>query len=216
MKWPTNSSLSIKLLESDKQIQQKIYKALAYKINQAIKKNREKITTTFKTSIKSWVGQQPEIASLLATGAMGSLNAHFGLPVGDSDYSVKAIIAAVSDSLRVNIKPLDRNLKGNIEFNFQQSDFLNLLGLSEGHVRTIIGADLHWLDWLLLKGDTIVVVGYHYTPGNTGRSGGGIMDIGGAWRVPPRFSGSADNNFITRSFQGREKEITRILEGLFT
>ena len=41
------------------------------------------------------------------------------------------------------------------------------------------------------------------------------MDIGGAWRVPPQFSGSRENNFITRSFRGREREITEILKGLF-
>jgi hypothetical protein len=146
---------------------------------------------------------------------MGSLNSHFGLPTSTADSSVNSIVSAVSDSLNVNIKLLDKRLEGKIEFSFQQSDFLNLLSLNVGHVNTEMGTDLHWLDWLLTKGDTVIVVGYHYAPGKAGRSGGGIMDIGGAWRVPPQFSGSRENNFITRSFRGREREITEILKGLF-
>ena len=28
-----------------------------------------------------------------------------------------------------------------------------------------------------------------------------------SWRVPPQFSGTDENNFITRAFSGREKEV---------
>ena len=93
-------------------------------------------------------------------------------------------------------------------------DFFNLLGLQEGHVLTEKGGDLHWLDWLIRQGDRTVVLGWNYVPAPTGRSGGWEMNIGGVWRVPPEFWGTLDDNFITRAFEAREKEIIGILQGL--
>jgi len=114
----------------------------------------------------------------------------------------------------VKIQPIKKTLKGTLEINFQRDDFINLLSLQSGHVLTEKGTDLHWLDWLLIKGDTTIITGYTYIPGPLGRSGGGEMNIGGLWRVPPEFSGTITNNFITRSFKGTEKETAEILKGL--
>ena len=45
-------------------------------------------------------------------------------------------------------------------------------------------------------------------PGKAGRSRGGVMMANAqSWRVPPQFSGTDENNFITRAFSGREKEV---------
>ena len=33
------------------------------------------------------------------------------------------------------------------------------------------------------------------------------MITGTAWRVPPQFAGTETDNFITRAFSGREKDI---------
>lgn len=206
--------IGLKLLESDKTIKKAIHEGIAEQINGAIKKNKQRTTRILKTSVKKWVGAQPEIASLLSRGSFGSLNAQFGLPSNDADTAVKMITSLVSESLRIKITPVNVKLRGQIEFNFQRTDFSNLLGLKSGHVTTKKGQDLHWLDWLLTRGDMTIVTGYSYIPGNAGRSGGGFMDFGGVWRVPPEFSGTLQNNFITRSFIGREKEITGILQGL--
>ena len=68
-----------------------------------------------------------------------------------------------------------------------------------GHV--IYGrGDLHWLQWLLEKGDTIIIDSYEYSPrSGFGRSGGGSMKLGGSWRVPPEYAGTPENNFISDS-----------------
>jgi hypothetical protein len=43
------------------------------------------------------------------------------------------------------------------------------------------------------------------------------MEEGGAWRVPPEFSGTLEDNFITRAFVNKEKDLNalfgRILKG---
>ena len=82
-------------------------------------------------------------------------------------------------------------------------------------VRTEKGADLHWLDWLLTLGDKTIVIGYEYKPGTGGRSGGGTMTKGTAFRVSPSYSGTIEDNFITRAFSNKEKEVSSILMGIF-
>jgi len=208
-------SISLKLLETNRQIQDKIYKAIAEEVNSSIIKNKKKTTEKLRAAIKTWVYGQPEVSSLLANGVPGSLSAQFGIPAGTSDGIINQIVDAVSKAITIDIKPFKKNLKGNLQFNFQTKDFQNLLTLPEGHVVTEKGADLHWLNWLLQEGDKTIVVGYNYIAGPLGRSGGGEMNIGGIWRVPPEFSGTNDNNFITRSFDGKESEISNILKGLF-
>ncbi len=206
--------ISIKLLESDPQIATKINESIAKQINTRISKTKANVIRSLKSAVGDWVRSSPEIGSLLSKSVGGSLSSQFGLTAVQVDAAVNRIVSAVSDSLVVTIKPVDSKLRSTIEFNFQRTDFLNLLSLPEGHVVTEKGRDLHWLDWLIMKGDTSIVLGYSYVAGPVGRSGGGEMNIGGLWRVPPQFSGTQSNNFITRALDGHQKEIQKILEGL--
>ena len=100
------------------------------------------------------------------------------------------------------------SLKGGIEVNVQPSNFTNLLSLGSGHLVYDKG-DLHWLSWLLTFGDSIIVVGYEYNPETgLGRANLGNMVEGGSWRVPPEFSGTIQNNFITRALVGEKQAKT--------
>ncbi len=204
-------TLSVKLLDTNAQIQQAIFTELAKQINQLVNKNNNKVLRELKAQIKEWVVQTPEVSSLLSQGLDFSLNALFGLVSGSAPSAVEAIASSVAEATSITINKVDRNLAGNIQFNFQPKDFGNLLGLPEGHQLSEEGIDLHWLDWLLTKGDSIIIQGYYYDPKGEGRSGGGTMKIGGTFRVPPEFSGTVDNNFITRLFVGKEKAIQSVL-----
>ena len=210
----SKGSISLKILESNSQIKDKIYEAIVQELNKRVFKNKNNVTTRLQNAVKRWVGAQPEIASLRANSSAGSLGAQFGLTSATSDMIADIITSAVAGSMVVKIQPIKKTLKGTLEINFQRDDFINLLSLQSGHVLTEKGTDLHWLDWLLIKGDTTIITGYTYIPGPLGRSGGGEMNIGGLWRVPPEFSGTITNNFITRSFKGTEKETAEILKGL--
>ena len=71
------------------------------------------------------------------------------------------------------------------------------------------------LQWLVERGDEIIVACYSYdAQSGLGRSGLGYMSQGGAFRVPPQFSGTSDDNFITRSLIGRnqERRISKIIQ----
>jgi len=207
-------TISITLNDSNAEISKKINKILSEQISKTIIKNRAKVTRRLKEAIKGWLRQSPEVSSLLAQGVPESLNALFGLPPGAAHAAVSAIVDSVADASEIRISRLSSNFSGEIVFNFQEKSLSNLIGLGEGHQITAFGEDLHWLDWLITKGDTIIVKGFFYQPSNKGRSGGGTMKIGGSFRVPPEHAGTAGNNFITRAFAGKEKEVSNVLTQL--
>lgn len=206
-------SISLKLIQTVEQISKLINDEIYKDINKLINKNLNKTKIKFNLYIKKWIEEQPEIRSLNAGSTLNSLSALFGLKPDEATQCVKNIVDLIINNAVVDIK-INSKLDGEIIFNFQRVDFSDLLSLQSGHRITNKNEDLHWLDWLLTKGNTIVIIGYYYKPSNTGRSGGGTMIKNGSFRIPPEFSGNLENNFITRAFQGREVEITKILQGL--
>jgi hypothetical protein len=206
--------ITLTLRDTAIKISGEINKALVKHINMAIAKNRGKVSKRFKNEVKGWLRQSPEINSLLAQGSPESLNAVFGLAPGAGNSAVDAIINSVVDSMQIKISKISPRYRGEILFNFQENSLGNILGLSEGHQITLFGEDLHWLNWLLTSGDAIVIKGFSYEPSKDGRSGGGTMKVGGSFRVPPEYAGVLGNNFITRAFEGKDKEIFNILTQL--
>lgn len=207
--------ITIRLLDSVEKISSDINQAIASSINSKIKKNSQATLYEIKKLIPNWIESQPEISSLY-NQAPGTLFALLGLRSGDPQKAVKSIIDSVSDSISINIKPVDKKLSGGIEFYFQPQDFSNLLSLNEGFV-IYGGGSLHWLDWMLTRGSEIIVANYYYSPEvGLGRSNQGIMEFGGSFRIPPQFSGTITDNFITRALVGvkQEKEISNVLEGV--
>lgn len=207
--------ITVSLSDSEKQITDKINAAVVEYVNSQIRKRSRIVLGRFKRVVEGWVRSQPEINSLLSEGVLGSLNAQFGLRSGQGESAADAIVNSVVDSTEIDLKKLTPKLRGGIEFRFQPTTFANLLMLPQGHTLSANGIDLHWLDWLLTKGDKVIVIGYSYKPSSKGRSRGGTMEAGGSFRVSPAFSGNRTNNFITRAFSNREKEIANLMSGLF-
>tara|TARA_B100002019_G_scaffold285211_1_gene293899 strand:- start:1892 stop:2524 length:633 start_codon:yes stop_codon:yes gene_type:complete len=203
--------ITLKLLGSDASITKTIHAAIAKSINEIISKKKRKVEAKLKRAVRFWVTSTPEIQSLLERGIPNSLNSQFGLRNMEAQTAVDAIVDSIVNSAEIKISKINNKLNGKIEFNFQPSDLRNLLGLPEGHVITEKGQDLHWLDWLLTKGNTTVVIGYTYSNSGKGRSGVGSMKKGGSFRVNPQFSGTVNNNFITRSLETREQRVISIL-----
>ena len=207
--------LSIKLLESDNDIITKINKSIARRFNVLIKRRAKIVQNDIKRLIPSWISEQPEVISLISDGTDGSLNAQFGLRPGQSAIVIADIINAISESIFVHITPVSPvNLSGGISFSIQPTDFKNLISLSSGIVATEKLQQLHWLDWLLTEGDRVIIAGYEYVPSDGGRSGGGTMKLGRSFRVEPSFSGTVDDNFVTRAFAGRDKQLANLLSKL--
>lgn len=198
--------ITLKLLESEKIITKNINQAIAKYVNDLLSSKQNTILSRAKLLASGWIRIQPEILSLLSSSS-DSLAGQFGLTSVGASAATEAIISALESAIEVKYIPFNNTLtKGGIEINFQPSNFTNLLGLSEGHT-VYFGGDLHWLSWLLTAGDLVIVANYQYNPQTgIGRSGLGNMIPGGAFRVPPQFSGTVNNNFITRALIGSQQE----------
>lgn len=206
--------LSVKnIITSIKDVAKAINLEFASFLNKLFFKNYKTVEVNLRNAVKRWVSEQPEIVSIKA-GGQNSLAALFGIPPEQAVVAAEEISELVANSVVIKIDKFDKNLNGQATFYFQPSSLSNLLDLDAGYVITDKDQKLHWLDWLLTQGDTTIIIGYSYEPSNRGRSGGGTMETGGVFRVPPQFSGNINNNFITRAFQNREKEISLILEAL--
>jgi hypothetical protein len=203
-------SISIKLLDSIRSVEKKVNKALAEQANSLMGKNNTKTQNDIYAFVERCITEQPEISSLKA-GDQGSLAAQFGIPAGQESSVVDSIVAAIVAATRVNISRFNRNLQGKIDISFQPASFDNLFSLHVGSVHTELGVNLDWLRWLLQEGNRVIIIGYEYVSSSRGRSKGGIMKTGESWRVPTQFSGTADDNFITRAFANREKELQGLL-----
>lgn len=209
-------TISIKITDSTKVIESNINKAIAEYMNDLLQKKQSVIVNEVKILIPIWIHRQPEISALLSNDPSFSLKGKFGIP-GDTTVIVNSIIQSVVGATNIKLVKFSENLKGGLELQFQPTDFKNLLALPQGHV-VYNGGDLHWLDWLLKRGDNIIVTNYQYNPDSGfGRSGLGTMTGGGSFRVPPQFSGTDTNNFITRAFIGpdQEKDLTYSFQQIF-
>jgi len=209
-------TISIKLVDSIATIKKDIHAAIAEEMNKRIKTNSKRFATHLKQSIRAWLVSQPEMVSLQTEGSPFSLHAQFGLLPGQGHTAADAIIDAVAQSIEIKAVPFTKNLKGRVEIAVQPKDFRAVLGIPQGTVLTDKGAVLEWLNWLLFEGDRVIIIGYEYTPDGGGRSGGGTMTGGVGWRIHPNFAGTVDDNFITRALVTREKEMTTLVQQLFT
>jgi len=207
------NNISIKIIDSIGDIQKKVNKAIAEEANRILSQSKSRILQSAKLLVTDWISSQPEMEDLQSS-SVGSLAGQFGLYAGQGQGVAVAIQNSIRNATSIDFKKFNHNLVGGFDINFQPSDFLNLLNLPQGFVNYENG-QLPWLDWLITKGDTTIVVNYHYNAETgIGRSGLGNMVKGGSFRVPPQFSGTESNNFITRALIGesQEKAITKIFE----
>lgn len=206
-------TISLRLVDSENQIRQNIYGAIAEELNSRLSSRSREISSKVRQLIPLWIKSQPEMLSLMSSSTL-SLKGQFGIQE-ETTIIVNTIANAVTNSTTVSMRQYDNKLKkGGLELNVQPIDFSNLLSLSDGHT-VYEGGDLHWLSWLLTRGDETIIVGYEYNPQTgLGRSKLGNMITGQSFRVPPQFSGTIKDNFITRALSGKEQElaITKIFQ----
>ena len=88
-----------------------------------------------------------------------------------------------------------------IMINMVQNGFADILSSPAASYTSANGFQINWLEWLLLRGNDSVVIGYRYSPQSSpySRTGFGIMVKGNSsiFRVPEG-NGTIDNNWITR------------------
>ena len=206
-------SVSLSLVEGERAIQQMIKRAMSEKLNKSF---GGKVAGTLRQQILDnvleWLMQSSEIRAV----AYGPLKGDFGIPKCQSVTEANNIIDAVLRTIHVEVVPFDNRLNGGLVIRIQPADFKNIFARIKP-VMTEKGEQLDWIRWLLERGDDIVIAKYHVVPSSStrSRSGDALMKDGGMFRVRPEYSGTLDNNAITRVFKGKEKEILSIIRSHF-
>lgn len=206
--------LNIEIVETNRQIEQLILRDIVSELNRVIPTKLKGIDTKVREATFNFIRATTTYNSLVN----GELAAHFGIPYIGRQQRIDNIVSAVSNRIEITYKPI-RLIAGRfahgIRFGVLLTNLSEVLGLPDGQILTRKGQVLPWLEWLLVLGDTIEISEYEIKlwPGK-GRSGGGIMisDKGGSWRVPPQFSGTLNDNWLTRAFKNNIQSYSSIIE----
>lgn len=160
------------------------------------------IRRDLQKTVEDLLKNSPEYKSLSG----GMLMAEFGLD--NPDPALNDILTVIRNSIDVSVVPvmtIGERLTGGINVTILRNAIKDIINLSSGKYEGKL-FNIPWLEWLLTQGDRIIIAGYHITYNITpaqnkaSRSGVAVMESGGGWRVPPQFSGTEDNNWISRTF----------------
>lgn len=204
---------SLKLLEDDASITRLVLENLQDQLQNKIFKALPSISSDIKMLVKNALINEPEYSSLKA----GTLKAEFGI---SNSSAIDSVIDALVNTLEVQSNPVKltkNSLSGGFVLKMIKSD--NISGIIYTDIASVIddvnGYALPWLEWLLLRGNEIIVRKYSVNYVNSPRSRSGMalmVQSNKSWRVPPNFSGTENNNWITRAISKIDKEIVRIIQ----
>jgi hypothetical protein len=208
------------LIHNNKRIQKDMYRALAHQMNDIFGTARATVEDAIATKIKQVFINTSVYDALIN----GPLDAHFGIPQGQALGKLDEIINTIATSILVEHKPIrsrSNEFTGGYIVNIVKSNYEDILLLPGAHVVNSFGPEgdelLPWLAWLLLAGNQILVYDYRIQFGNfkKSRSGDAIMvpDEAGGWSVPPAYSGTVRNNWLTRAMKDNAAFIENIIVG---
>lgn len=203
----------IKLLDSPDQIVAKILQAMAGHLRKSIRFAKYDILRRSKDAIEKAITTSPEYISLLG----GKLQGELGVP--DSASRLKSLLDIWLNEIEIVERPVriigDR-IVGGLRFSAVRRSLRDALNSSEATYTTASGETIPWLQWLCVMGDAVIIRDYAVDFSNTANSRTGLAimvgDIGNNWFVPPEYSGTLDDNFITRALQGVVPVIEKIIE----
>ena len=180
-------------------------------MNDYFKKVYDSVSVKIQELVVQSIKNAPEYNSLLN----GQLKAEFGLP--DADNRINELLEFWK-YMHVEYRPV-KIVNGLLETHFIihmiQSDFNNVIHTGAAILQTEKGKDLNWLEWLLLLGDQTIIKDYvvKFGPNSNSRTGMAVMKgvTSGKWSVPSAYSGTLNDNWITRAMDGADKDINRLL-----
>lgn len=205
------TNLSVNIVESVDEIGQRILRALLPQIQEYLKRAFDTTKNNIESIVNNAIINSVEYQSLLS----GKLKYEFGLP--DSQSRLSTILSILSQLKVVYNKPkiVKSQIHGSFIISMIEEDYLNLLSSSAAILNTEKGSQLEWLRWLLLLGDKTIIKEYaiEIGPNPRSRTGNAVMvaQTKGRWNVPPEFSGTKNNNWITRAIDSVSDEIDQLL-----
>lgn len=196
----------INIVETDTQIAKRIHAAYGTAIQKYLNTSSSKVLNSMRPIIASAILSSPEIQSIEG----GLLKADFGLTSNAADAIVNSIIS----TLRIQTQKVITNsnkITGGFLVTMQPNDYMNLFNLPQANQK-IINGSLPWLNWLLTLGDTVIIVNSQVEYGPYGRTGLAKMTKGGPFKVNSAFSGTINDNFITRALRRNAQAILQSIK----
>lgn len=184
-------------------------------VNKKLNIVAHKIVGQLRETIKQSLFDQPEVQSL----SNGRLEAEIGL--SDGRKHIEEIINVWVNGIHVKqtkARIVKDQVKASLTIYMIRRDFNDVINHPYAFVYNK-GQKLPWLLWLLTYGDQIIIRDFdvsfnrqHLSHGKS-RSGQAVMirKPGGGWRIPPEFSGTRNNNFLTRALDDAENDIIDII-----
>lgn len=175
-----------------------------------------KIVGQLREAVKQALLDQPEVHSLSG----GTLEAEIGL--SDGRKSVEEIINVWVNGIHVKqtkARIVKEQIKSSLTIYMIRRDFNDVVNHPSAFVYNK-GQKLPWLLWLLTYGDQVIVRDFdvsfnsQHVSHSKSRSGKAVMvrKPGDGWRIPPEFSGTRNNNFLTRALDDAENNIIDIIK----
>jgi len=213
----------INLITKPETIKKKILKSLISQLKTKIPALRPRIESIVKGLIGKYIKLSPEYLSF----GGGILQQELG--VLDPYSSLDDMLAILVNTVTVKMRPVYQRggqIGGGFTVRAVPTDFYNQVS-TLGTYTSENGHEVPWLNWLLTAGDKIILKDYRINFGGRSkmfsRTGGPIMTKNSeGWgvgvsssRVPPQFSGTPTNNFVTRAMTTMapelEKKITTLI-----
>jgi hypothetical protein len=148
-------NISLKLLDSNSNIQTKILDALAKQLKSGFIKAAQRIKKQLQSMVREAIQSQPEYNSLLS----GQLKDELGIP--NPTTSVNAIVDVWAENVQIITTPVSvagSKIKGGISIGMIKQDYADVLGMDEATITdSKTGSVVPWLYWLLLGGGGILV-----------------------------------------------------------
>jgi len=218
---PTSFNISVELLENDRAIGRKILEALADEFNNKVQNKipniRDKVADVTMNFIRA-----TEVYDSLVTGGSDKkgLAAHFGLPSWGRQGMVDSIVNTIGANIEITFRPIKvrgNNFDGGMNIGILIKDFTDILSLPGASVVTAKSQMLPWLEWLLVRGNKIIIDEYeiHLISGK-GRSNFAVMIKNNAavWRVPSEYSGVMNDNWLIRAILDNVDNYKQVIQNI--
>lgn len=215
-------NFNILIKESNAQIDRLVRKACQDELNTFFTSRMYNIKTGLQKDVLDLYYQDKTTDALIN----GPLNAHFGFVAGKEEYIVSSILDVVIKDMEFEFKPFKysgEKYSGGLTVKILNEDFKKLLNLSVAYTPNKNDI-LPWLDWLLTKGNAIIITDFKISfgvlkKGQFSRSQEAIMipADGDFWKVPAEFAGTPRKNWLTKvlteNMKYIQESIVRSLEG---
>lgn len=205
--------LSLKILESNSQIQQSIMEALLPQIDDYMKDTISITRKELGPILRNAIMNTPEYESLIS----GKLKYELGIP--DGGNKIAGLLDIWTKNLYIEYvspKIMSGKIKSSFSISLVKSSFDDVLSTDFAYVvDNIYQYRLPWLEWLLLEGNKIIVKKQEVVMGPNPRSRTGFALMRGSnknWKVPAEFAGTIRDNWITRAIDNTEEDVNNLLE----